>query len=121
VVDRGLGIFLTGLEGHGGRGGVGGGVEKRGAAPARCGGEVHQGGGGDEVGTDRYFQKKLRHTREKGAGGLGLKPNAVPLYPAPEATEPGQAEAPGQMGRGMPQACHAEPNRARPLCHGSVL
>jgi hypothetical protein len=54
-------------------------VERREAAPAHYAGEAHLGGGGDEVGTDGYFQKELRRTREKGWGGLGLNPNAVPL------------------------------------------
>jgi hypothetical protein len=36
VVDRGLGIFLTGLEGHGGRGEAGSGVERRGGERRRC-------------------------------------------------------------------------------------
>jgi hypothetical protein len=91
-------------------GGVGGGVEKRGAAPARCGGEVHQGGGGDEVGTGRYFQKKLRRTREKGAGGLGLKPNAAPLIPRSRGhrTRPGQSTGPDGPWHATSLPCRAK-------------
>jgi hypothetical protein len=50
------------------RSGVDGGVERRGAAPARYAGEAHRGGGSDEEGTDGYFQKELWRTRENGAG-----------------------------------------------------
>jgi hypothetical protein len=52
----------------------GGAVERREAAPAHYAGEAHLGGGGDEVGTDGYFQKELRRTREKGWARVRVKP-----------------------------------------------
>jgi hypothetical protein len=77
----GLGIFLTGLEVHGGRGGVGGGVERRGAASARCAGEAHRGGGGDEVGNRWIFLEGTATHKREGRGELGLNPNDTPLIP----------------------------------------
>jgi hypothetical protein len=57
-------------------------VERRGAAPARCAGEAHQGGGGDEVGNRWIFPEGAAlHKREGGRGRLGLNPNAMPLIP----------------------------------------
>jgi hypothetical protein len=58
-LTEGLGSSSPALRAMGEGGGVGGGVERRGAAQTRCVGEAHQGGGGDEVGTGGYFQKEL--------------------------------------------------------------
>jgi hypothetical protein len=76
----GLGIFLTSLECHGSRGWSQwwSGVEWRGAAPARCAGEVDRGGGSGE----RWrSQAELRHTQDKGRSELGLNPRHTHLIP----------------------------------------
>jgi hypothetical protein len=68
VIDRGLGIFLTGLEGHAEGDGVGGGVERRGAMLVCCAGEAHRGGGGKEVGNRRMFLEVVMQERRVRAG-----------------------------------------------------
>jgi hypothetical protein len=57
------------------------GGEGRGAALARCAGEAHRGGGGDEVGNWWMFPKEAAAQERRGRGGLGLNPNAAPLIP----------------------------------------
>jgi hypothetical protein len=55
-------------------GGVGGGVERRGAAPARCNGEAHRGGGGDEVGNRWIFPEGAVAHKREGRGWVRVKP-----------------------------------------------
>jgi hypothetical protein len=56
-------------------------VERRGAASARCAGEAHRGGGGDEVGNRWIFPEGTATHKREGRGELGLNPNDTPLIP----------------------------------------
>jgi hypothetical protein len=99
-----LGTFSTGLEGHGGRGGIGGGVEWRGVTPVRHAGEVDR-GRGDDDGNRWIFPEEVAAHKREGQGRLGLNPNtATPLYPS-VLTGPGQSSLFKALGhRGRPQS-----------------